>query len=240
MANIITLTFNPCIDKSTSVDALVPGKKLKCSAPVFEPGGGGINVARALKKIGKDATAVYPSGGYSGNFLNILLQNETISIITIDIKNHTRENMIVLDKATNVQYRFGMPGSELSEHEWEKCLQAIEENEAEYIIASGSLPSGVPEDIFGRIAAIAKKKNRKLIVDSSEAALELALKAGVYMAKPNIGELSKLAGKEELDAIEIEPIAKQLVMNSACEIMVVSMGTAGAMLVTKEEVYRVA
>src|SRR4051812_17162895 len=68
MSNILTITFNPCIDKSTSISALAPEKKLSCSAPVFEPGGGGINVARAVKKLGGEATAIYPAGGYSGKF----------------------------------------------------------------------------------------------------------------------------------------------------------------------------
>ena len=240
MANILTITFNPCIDKSTSVPALAPEKKLRCASPVFEPGGGGINVARALKKLGKDATAVYPSGGYSGKFLNTLLTEENISAIVVETKRHNRENLIVLDNATNLQYRFGMPGPELNESEWRECMDVIEQNEAEFIIASGSLPPGVPEDIFAQISMAAKKKNKKLVLDTSGRALDLALKEGVYLAKPNIGELSKLAGKEELDAIEIEPVARELILKGACEIMVVSMGVAGAMLVAKDEVYKIA
>ncbi len=240
MPDIVTITFNPCIDKSTTVSAIAPEKKLRCSIPVFEPGGGGINVARAIKKIGGEATAIYPSGGYSGKFLNVLLQRENISTLIVETKNHTRENMIVLDVATNQQYRFGMPGQELFENEWKQCLQIIEETNARFIVASGSLPPGVPTDIFARISRIAKKKKSKLIVDSSEEALKLAVKEGVYLVKPNLGELSKLAGKEELEAIEIEPVAKELICNGKCEIIVVSMGVSGAMLVTKEQVYRVA
>ena len=76
MSNNLTITFNPCIDKSTSVESLAPEKKLKCSTPTFEPGGGGINVARAIKQLGGSATAIYPSGGYSGKFLQTLLENE--------------------------------------------------------------------------------------------------------------------------------------------------------------------
>lgn len=240
MSDIITITFNPCIDKSTSVSALAPEKKLKCSLPVFEPGGGGINVARAIKKLGGEAITIYPSGGYSGKFLNVLLQGENISTLTVEAKNHTRENMIVLDIATNLQYRFGMPGQELFENEWQQCLQIIEENNARFIIASGSLPPGVPTDIFARISKIANKKKRKLIVDSSTEALKLVMEEGVYLVKPNIGELGKLIGKEELETGEIEPVAKELISRGKCEIIVVSMGASGAMLVTKEQVYKVA
>lgn len=240
MPDIITITFNPCIDKSTSVSALAPEKKLRCSTPVFEPGGGGINVARAIKKLGGEAIAVYPSGGYSGKFLNVLLQNENILTQSVEAKNHTRENMIVLNVATNLQYRFGMPGQELFENEWQQCLQMIEDNNADFIVASGSLPPGVPSDIFARISKIAKKKKRKLIVDTSEDALKQAMEEGVYLVKPNVGELSKLAGKEELNIEEIEVVAKELIRKGGSEVIVVSMGVSGAMLVSKEKVYKVA
>ena len=198
MTDIVTITFNPCIDKSTSVSALKPEKKLRCSAPVFEPGGGGINVARAIKKIGGEAIAIYPSGGYSGKFLNLLLEKENLSVLTVETKHHTRENMIVLDSTTNQQYRFDMPGSDLFKKEWEECLYKLQENDSEFIVASGSLPPGVPPDIFARIAKMAKKTKRKLIVDSTEEALKPALEEGVYMIKPNIGELSRFLGKKEL------------------------------------------
>ena len=239
MRDIITITFNPCIDKSTSISALKPDKKLRCSEPVFEPGGGGINVARAIKKIGGDALTIYPSGGYSGKFLNLLLEEENLSVLTIETKHQTRENMIVLDKATNLQYRFDMPGPQLFQEEWQQCLQLIEENNSKFIVASGSLPPGVPIDIFARISGIATKGNRKLIVDSTEEALQSALEEGVYMIKPNIGELSRLAGKEELLSDEIEPAARDLINKGKCEIVVVSLGASGAMLISKEQLFTI-
>lgn len=239
MADICTITFNPCIDKSTSVNVLKPEKKLRCAAPVFEPGGGGINVARAIKKLGGEAMAIYPSGGYSGKFMNLLLEKENINTVQIETQLHTRENVIVLDKATNQQYRFGMPGQHLSENEWQQCLQAIERTQSKFIVASGSLPPGVPLDIFARISGIAKKTNRKLIVDTTEEALLPALEEGVYMIKPNIGELSRLTGKEELQAGEIEPAAKDLIRRYNCEIVVVSLGASGAMLVSGEDVFKI-
>ena len=239
MPNIITITFNPCIDKSTTVSVLKPESKLSCTPPVFEPGGGGINVARAIKKLGGEAIAVYPSGGYTGKFLNILLAQESIPELNIETQKHTRENMIVLDIATNQQYRFGMPGQHLSEDEWQRCLQTIEANHSEFIVASGSLPPGVPADIFAMLAKMAKKQNRKLIVDTSGEALLRAVEEGVYMIKPNLGELSKLAGKETIETNDIEPLAKHLIRNGNCKIVVVSMGAVGAMLVSREATYKV-
>src|SRR6476661_1745846 len=121
--NITTVTFNPCIDKSTIVPQLVPEKKLRCEAPRFEPGGGGINVARAIKKLGGEALAIYPYGGYSGAFLNELLKRENIFTRPVETKSHTRENMIVLEKSSGQQFRFGMPGPVLQSNEWQQCLK---------------------------------------------------------------------------------------------------------------------
>ncbi|MEO8961019.1 MAG: hexose kinase [Ginsengibacter sp.] len=217
----------------------LPEAKLRCTPPVFEPGGGGINVARAIKKLGGEAIAVYPSGGYSGKFLNILLEQENIPELNIETKQHTRENMIVLDMATNQQYRFGMPGQHLSEDEWQRCLQTIEQNHSGYIVASGSLPPGIPADILARVAKIAKRQKRKLIVDSSGEALRLAVDEGVYLIKPNLAELCTLTGKETVETNDIEPHAKELILNGNCEVVVVSMGVLGAMLISREVTYKV-
>jgi 6-phosphofructokinase 2 len=236
MPKIITITFNPCIDKSTSVGALIPEKKLKCTAPKFEPGGGGINVARAIKKLGGEATAIYPAGGYTGIFFTQLLKKEGIGTIEIATANHTRENLIVLEQSTNQQYRFGMPGQMQSKKEWQQCLEAVEDaRDLEFIVASGSLSPGVPADIFGRIAGIAKRKNAKLIVDTSGEALKLAMQKGVYLVKPNLAELASLVGEEEIELENITSSARQIISRDGVEVIVVSMGAAGARLVTKNE-----
>lgn len=240
MPKIITITFSPCIDKSTSIPALVPEMKLKCSAPKLEPGGGGINVARAIKKLGGEAIAIYPTGGYTGKHFNALLSNEEVPAIIIESKNETRENIIVLDESTNQQYRFGMPGTELLEQEWRQCLGTIEQiNDIEFVVASGSLPPGVPLDIYARLAVITKKKNAKLIVDTSGDALKHAAKEGVYLLKPNLGELSSLMDMEKINEKKIEEVAQIAIQNGFCELLVISMGEKGAMLVTKNEIHRV-
>lgn len=235
MPAIITITLNPTIDKSTTVDALVPEKKLHCSRPVFEPGGGGINVARAIKKLGGEATAIYFAGGYNGVLLKQLLAEEEVDSLIIETKKDTRENLIVVDKATNLQYRFGMPGPQIEQEEWHECLKVIElMDDLKFIIASGSLPPGVPNDIFARIAAIAKKKNARLIVDTSEEALKLAAKEGMFLMKPNLGELSSLVDQEELTVESVQDVAKKIIAEGKCEVIVISMGSAGAMVVTKD------
>lgn len=235
MSSIVTVTINPTIDKSTTVPALVPEKKLQCSSPVLEPGGGGINVARAIKKLGGDAIAVFLAGGYNGTLLKQLLSDEGVDARAVEIENATRENIIVLDNATNQQYRLGMPGPEVSEKEWQECLNAIEEiNDIDFLVASGSLSPGVPADIFARIAAIAKKKNARLILDTSGEALQLAVKQGAYLIKPNLGELAFLSGKEELDPQDVVEIAREIIAKECCQVIMVSMGPGGAMVITKD------
>jgi 6-phosphofructokinase 2 len=234
MAKIVTITFSPCIDKSTSVATLMPEKKLKCATPTLEPGGGGINVSRAIKKLGGDSIAIFPSGGYTGKFFNHLMVNENITTVVINALHDTRENIIVLDESANNQYRFGMPGTELMTVEWQRCLAAVQEiDDIAFVIASGSLPSGVPLNIFAELAKIVRNKNAKFIVDTSGEALREALEEGVYLLKPNIGELSTLAGRKKISKEEASTIAREIIVKGKCEVMVISMGAEGAMLVTR-------
>ena len=237
MPSICTLTFSPCIDKSTSVPELIPEKKLKCTEPKLEPGGGGINVARAIKKLGGDAVAVYPGGGYTGKAFTKLLKDEKVKTIVIESKNETRENIIVFEEKSGKQFRFGMPGTSLSKNEWRKCLQAISNSKGiEFIVASGSLPPGVPGNIYAQLAVIAKKKNAKLVLDTCGEALLHAAEEGVYLLKPNLAELCFLAGKSYLAENEIAPAAMKIIEKGNCEILVVSMGDKGAMMVTKNSI----
>ena len=236
MSQIVTITFNPCIDKSATVPQLIPEKKLTCSEPLFEPGGGGINVARAIKKLAGEATAIYPAGGYTGKFFNELLAREQVPSIIIEAKNPLRENVIVLEESSNNQFRFGFPGAKLLQHEWEQCTDAVEKiADAEFLVASGSLPEGVPDDIFARLATISKKKNLKLIVDTSKEALKHAANEGVYMLKPNLTELSLLLGRKELGLDEVMVAGKEIIARKFCEVLLVSLGEKGAMLFTKDK-----
>ncbi|UEG50790.1 1-phosphofructokinase family hexose kinase [Ferruginibacter lapsinanis] len=235
MPSIVTITFNPAIDKSTSVTAMVSEKKLTCTPPLFEPGGGGINVARAIKKLGGEATALYLAGGYTGKFFTQLLDKENITSEVTEISAHTRENLIVLDSTANQQYRFGMPGPAVEPDEWKKLLTTLEQmNEVQYIVASGSLPQGVPIDVFAQIAVIAKQKKAHYIVDTNGEALKLAVAKGVYLIKPNLGELSALVGEDELQPDMIAVAARKVIAKGQCKYVMVSMGAAGAMLVTND------
>lgn len=236
MPSIVTVTFSPTIDKSFSVPEMVPDKKLKASMPHLDPGGGGINVARAIKRLGGQATAIFPSGGYTGKQFNHLLEKEGIPSVIIETEQDARENIIVMDLSKNLQYRFGMPGTWLAEGEWKAILQAVENiPDPEFLVCSGSLPPGVPEDIYAQLAAIGKRKGARCIVDTSGRPLQLALEAGPYLIKPNLGELSAYAGKGHLHPKDAKDIALDIISKGQSEVVVVSMGPDGAMLVTASE-----
>ena len=240
MAKIVTLTFSPAIDKSSSIASLIPEKKMKCTNPKFEAGGGGINVARVIAKFDGDVVAVFPSGGYTGKYFNHLLEKEKVPFIAIDTKNETRENFVILEESTNKQFRFGMPSNELLEDEWKACLSAIENlKNVDYIVASGSLPPGVPMNVYAQLSKIAKKINAKFVVDTSGEALKEAVNEGVFLLKPNLEELGYLLGIENIEIQNIEKAAKELILKNNCEIIVISLGKDGAMLVTKNESHTV-
>jgi 6-phosphofructokinase 2 len=235
--SIITLTLNPCIDKSTSINGLKPEQKLRCAAPKFEPGGGGINVSRAIQKLGGSSSAIYMSGGHTGTFFESLMQNEGIESHVVRIDGATRENFIVVDSATNLQYRFGMDGPSLIEKELTDCISILSNiKNIKYLVASGSIPSGVPSDFYARVAAEAKRQNARFILDTSGEALREAADEGVYLLKPNLSELSALCGVPELAFDDVDDAALQLIANGKCEVVVVSLGAAGAMLVADQVV----
>ena len=236
MNKIVTLTFNPAIDKSTTVPELIPEKKLSCTIPVYQPGGGGINVARASSRLGGDVIAVYLAGGYTGNSFNELLKKEQVECIVTRTNAPTRENMVVFDTKSGLQYRFGMPGLEINNSEWKQCLNSIESiPDISYLVVSGSLPPGIPVTVFDELVEIAKHKSAKLIVDTSGEALKQAVSSGVYLIKPNLRELSALTGRDLSSEVEIIGAAQSLIEYGNCRVIVVSLGAEGALLVTAKE-----
>jgi len=234
---ILTLTINPALDKSAKIPHLTPEIKLKCSQPTYEPGGGGINVSRAIRKLGGDSFSIFQSGGPAGYLMEDLLITEGIKFQATPTKAWTRENLIITDSTSNQQYRFGMPGPTLSEDEWKLFLSLLMEITPipEIIVASGSLPVGVPDNFYARVAGIARELSAKLILDTSGSALYETIKQErVFMLKPNLQELGDLAGQGESANIEQEKMALQLVKKGKAEVVIVSLGAKGAMMATSD------
>ena len=140
-SKIVTITPNPAIDIATSVPMVVPLQKLRCTAARRDPGGGGINVARVVQRLGGNAIAIYPAGGSTGHLLRRLVDGENIESVVIEIAEETREDFTVTEERSGQQYRFVLPGAPLRETEWKECLNAVAHTEAApFLVASGSLP----------------------------------------------------------------------------------------------------
>lgn len=235
--SIITLTLNPVIDKSCSVHGIVPDRKLRCSEPVFEPGGGGLNVARAIMQLGGKATAVYPFGGHTGTYLNELMKAEGVPVLPVPAKEPTRENLIVFDTAANAQYRFGMPGPRLHGEDLAALREALESMpEPQWLVVSGSMPPDAPDDLLQRLSDWAGTRSARLVVDVSGEALRQV--RGAFLVKPNLGELSALVGTEELQPEAVPGAAREVLQEGGGSWMAVSMGAAGALLIGKESAWR--
>lgn len=233
---ILTITMNPTIDKTTSVEKLLPEKKLRCTEMTLEPGGGGINVSKAIKKLGGESLALFPSGGLNGKKLGELLIEMGIAYHAVPIAEQTRESFTVTEAATNAQYRFVMPGQPLTEQEIENCIKAIKaiEPSPTIVVASGSLPPGTPDNFLACIAQASKEIGAKCIVDTSGKPLHLAAQEGVYLLKPNLSELCSLVGKDYLELHDVDDAAYEVIQKGHCEVIVVSLGPAGAILVTNK------
>ena len=236
MKNIVTISINPAIDKSSSIAHVVAERKLYCKRPRFEPGGGGVNVSRAIKKLGGESTLLYPTGGLTGKSLQELLNEEDLAHWPFPIEGSIRESLVILEESTGQQYRFGMPGPEFQKKEWEQFLQELStiEPSPDYLVASGSLPPGVPADFFAQVARVGKNKGAKTIIDASGEALEKAIQEGVYLIKPNVREFRGLVGKDITEESQIKAEAQKMVKSARCEVLVISLGAAGALMISED------
>ena len=231
---IVTLTLNPAIDKSTTVDHLIPEKKLRCTQMLMEAGGGGINVSKAISELGGKTKSIFTCGGVNGKLLLELLARDSIQTVPIQIKDSTRESIMVTETSTNKEYKFIVPGPSIDVTELQEIKSTIERlKNVSFLICSGSLPANVSDDFLAGIAAIAKERKIKFIMDTSGPALKKALMQGVYLIKPNMSELCFLADVKYLEADEIEYAVDEIILQGKCEVIVVSMGPSGALLVTK-------
>ena len=233
---VITITMNPTIDKSATVDKIYPEAKLRCSPAKYEPGGGGINVSKGLKRLGVDTLALFTAGGHNGNMLQDLLKLEKINTRAVPVDTETRENFIVLESSTNKQYRFNIPGAALPVSAAQHCLDILQnlQTKPSYIVASGSLPGGIPDNFYAAVANWAASINSKFILDTSGKPLQLAMKENIYLLKPNLSELGQLTGRAEMIREEVPMAAQQLIRSGNCAVIVVSLGAEGALLVTKD------
>ena len=241
---ILTVTANPALDVSTATEQVFSGHKLRCGASRLDPGGGGVNVARVIQRLGGQSLAVYTAGGPTGDAYRRLLEAERIPALAVPISGSTRQNFTVDETRTGKQFRFVLEGPELTEEEWGACLARVAESIPMdgYVVASGSLPPGVPEDFYARVARITRDYGARCVVDSSgpplAAALAAALAEGVFLVKPSLRELEAhfggpLPGESQIEA------ASALVADRSAEYGALTLGGAGALLASKDGIIRV-
>lgn len=242
MVAIITLTPNPAVDLSTSVDRVEPVMKLRCATPQRYPGGGGVNVARVVKRFGGEVEAILPVGGFTGQLLRRLINDEDIPSRIIEAEAETREDFSVSELSTTQQYRFVMPGLPLREAEWRACLDTLAATvtRPKFVVGSGSLPPGVPSDFYAQAAEITRRIGAKFVLDTSGVPLAAALDQGVYMIKPNLREMRELAGAELADQNDWVGAARRFIFSGKVEVVALSLGHLGAFLVTRDETIRAA
>lgn len=235
MPTVVTLTLNPTIDKSTAVDTVASEIKLRCDSPTFDPGGGGINVSRAMHKLGAESIALYTAGGSGGAILGELLDAEGLRHQAIPIQDYTRENLTVFEKSTTLQYRFGMPGPTLTTAEWQKIIDVTLSHDADYIVASGSLPPGVPDDFYAQLARRMQGGNAQLVVDTSGKALEAMVNTNFLLAKPNLAEVETLSGQKFENEDQLKEMTQTMIKAGHVQNVVVSLGAGGAAFISADD-----
>lgn len=238
MSDIVTITLNPAVDISTSVERVIPVAKLRGDYQQHDAGGGGINVARVVTRFGGDVTALYPVGGATGALLRSLLDKEGIASLTWPTAEETRQDFFIHESATDQAYRFILPGPSLSEPEWQACLTLLKGLEPfpRYVVASGSLPHGVPTDFYVRVAEIARHRGAQMILDTSGPPLAAAIDGGVDLIKPSLREMRECTGGELADAATWEAAAHTLIRAGKVSTVALTMGHLGAVIVQGERV----
>lgn len=237
---IVTLTLNPALDISTTVDRVESEHKLRCGPSQVEAGGGGINAARVMRRLGGHPVAIYAAGGATGGAFTELFTETKVPSVVIPIEGGTRESFTIDETSTGKQFRFVLQGPVFRESEWVACLDALTASiePGGFVVASGSLPPGVPDDLYARVARLASERDALCVVDAAGAPLGLALDAGVFMVKPSRRELEELTGRDLNDDQARVAAAQELVTSGRAKIVALSLGGDGALLVTDQETIR--
>ncbi|PUE62014.1 phosphofructokinase [Limnohabitans sp. Rim8] len=235
MTDILTVTMNPALDVLTTIDQVSHTHKMRCGAVLKHPGGGGVNVARVLHRLGANCVALYMAGGVTGERHHKLMSTEKVRCHVMPIAEETRESFSVHETSSGNDFRFVLPGPQVSAAEVEACFDYVAQHlPKQFLVISGGLAPGVPTDFYARLAALAKQHGVRVVLDTNGPALAKALKVGVYLFKPSLRELRDLTGQPLPDATSQIAAAQQLVQSKQAEIVAVSLGADGAMVVSAD------
>ena len=236
---MLCLTMNPSVDLATETELVVPTHKLRCGDTLHDAGGGGVNVARVLTRLGGHCLSVCPTGGSSGQWLQRRMREEGLDSVFLPIADETRVSFTVHEHSTGAEFRFVMPGPHLSEAEWMAALAQVQGLQPfpAIVVASGSLPPGAPADFYARLARLCRAQGARMVLDTSGPSLAAALAEGVYLFKPNLKELAELVGRSLETPEQWQAAAQQLVREGRTEVVALTLGHLGALLVTRDAVW---
>lgn len=239
MTPILTVTLNPAIDISTSTVHIVPGPKLRCTEPDVDPGGGGINVSRAIRILDGESTAFVALGGANGQWLASLLGETGISVMEYPAPGETRDSFAVTDGTTHGEYRFVLPGARWKATEIAAVLAAIVDAAPQggFVVLSGSQPPGFSDDFPARLARKLKAKGARMVLDTSGAALVAVTTTplGIDVLRMNHEEAADLAGHPLASRTESADFAQGLVRSGVANTVIVARGADGSVLATADE-----
>lgn len=231
MERVATLTLNPAIDSACEAEAVFPTHKVRTFAQRYDPGGGGINVARVLARFGYAVETVYLAGGATGSLLDDLLDLPGIVRRSLPIADHTRISLAVFERKSGQEFRFVPEGPLVGESEWQAALDHCAGLDTDWLVASGSLPRGVPADFYARLARRLASRGVRLALDTSGPGLAAAIEAGgLALIKPSQGEFEALIGRGFASPEAIGEAAAGLVRAGKTELVAVTLGHRGAVL----------
>lgn len=240
MSKILTVTLNPALDIATSVDHVVPGVKLRCAQPQFDPGGGGINVARAIHLLGGEAQAFVALGGDTGQSLRQLLEDAGLDLIVHKAPGDTRQSIAVTDLSLNDQYRFMLPGPHWQMSDIDRVCAAIVEHAPRggYVVLSGSGPSGSRADLYAHICRELADSDTRVIVDTSGPALTLLAlgqQKPPYVLRMDQAEAEGLTRYALPRRQDTADFAQEMVERGAAEVVIIARGADGSVLATEKQ-----
>jgi len=233
---ITTLTPNPSIDRAVFVDALDRGEVHRAAGSRVDPGGKGVNVSRALAAQGAATTAVLPIGGPEGRLLEELLDEAGVDHVGVPVAGMVRMNISILEP-DGTTTKLNEPGPDLTPAEVDALLAATlgRSADADWVVACGSLSPGAPADLYAALVSRVRGRGGRVAIDSSGAPMAAAVAARPHLIKPNHEELAELVGRSLPTLDDVHRAAKDLV-SAGIEVVAVSLGADGALLVTDAEV----
>ncbi|MBW4330815.1 1-phosphofructokinase family hexose kinase [Stakelama sp. CBK3Z-3] len=237
MVKIATLTLNPALDVATITPKIRPTHKLRCADPLYDAGGGGINVARGLYALGEEAIAIFPSGGPPGDMICRLLGAAHISFAPVPIAGLTRQSFAVTEGESDAQYRFVLPGPVLTEEAQRDIFERIFAigPQLRYLVISGSIPPGITQHFFARLHDVCTALNIHVLLDSSGQGLAMSRGLKALLVKPSLSELEAMAGCALPDDDSRIAAARKMIADGHAENVLLSLGEQGALLIDSQE-----